>query len=603
MANTSNIQTPPAKGVKAATRDREMISRLWTLYVSKHKGVLFLAFAFMIVLAATQSAYVWLIRYIIDFAAKISAAGDATQSAAAFGKTIIPLVVGVTLISALAMFVQSILTQKIALKTIAGLQKDMFSALQRADFARFGKEPVGNIVSRFINDVSILTTALLRSMNNLFRDVLTIIGILISMFWMDWVLSLVILLVYPLVIGPIQKLSKTLRGNASEAQAHIGTLTSELNENFAGVRMVKTYGLEGREQSRLGKTFDERVRLYLKLVTNQAKVDPLMEIVGGLVISLVFVIGIYRVLGGHMTGGSIAAIIGAVLLLAPKARALGTLNNAVQEGLTALTRLFDIIDEAPTITNKDGAKPLNVTAGEVSLNAVAFAYNDQVQALSGVTITAKPGQTIALVGPSGGGKSTIINLIPRLYDVTAGALMIDGQDVRDVTLDSLRANIALVSQDVTLFDEAISDNIAFGKQGASEADIIAAAKSASAHDFILALPNGYQTRAGEGGSNLSGGQRQRIALARAILRDAPILLLDEATSALDAESESNVQAALDILSKDRTTIVIAHRLSTVRRADKIFVLDAGKIVESGTHESLMKTPRLYAKLRELQFKP
>jgi len=577
-----------------------MIGRLWRSYVSKHKAPLFLAFAFMVVLAATQAAYVWLIKYVIDFAGKMTS-GGATENAIAFGKIVIPLIVGITLVSALAMYAQSILTQKVALKTIAGLQKDMFGSLQRADFARFGREPTGNLISRFINDVSILTNALLRAMTNLFRDVLTMIGVLATMFWMDWVLSLIILLVYPLVIAPIQKLSKVLRGNSSEAQSHIGTLTSALNENFSGVRMVKTYGLEAREQARLGQTFDERVRLYLKLVTNQAKVDPLMEVVGGAIISLVFVIGVYRVLGGHMTGGSIAAIIGAILLLAPKARALGTLNNVVQEGLTALGRLFEIIDDTPKITDAEDAKALSVTDGEVTLSDVHFNYNEDVKALSGVTLTAKPGQTIALVGPSGGGKSTIINLIPRLYDVTSGAVSIDGQDVRGVTLESLRETIALVSQDVTLFDETVADNIAFGLKGPSQAQIEAAAKAAAAHDFIMALPKGYATLAGEGGNQLSGGQRQRIALARAILRDAPILLLDEATSALDAESESQVQAALDTLSKTRTTIVIAHRLSTVRKADRIYVLDAGKIVESGKHAALMKKGGLYAKLRELQF--
>ena len=290
-----------------------------------------------------------------------------------------------------------------------------------------------------------------------------------------------------------------------------------------------------------------------------------------------------------------------MLILSPKLRALGTLNNVVQEGLASLTRIFDVIDEQPTIVELPNATVLTESDGHVALKEARFIYADGTEALSAVTLEAKPGETIALVGPSGGGKSTIINLIPRLYDASAGKVTIDGIDVKQMTLSSLRSAMALVSQDVTLFNDTIAANIGFGDEFASKDDIIEAAKAADAHDFISLLPNGYETILGEDGAGLSGGQKQRLSIARAILRDAPILLLDEATSALDAESEAKVQAALDRLSNGRTTIVIAHRLSTVQKADRIYVLDKGKIVETGTHKSLSKKRGgIYAKLRELQ---
>ena len=290
-----------------------------------------------------------------------------------------------------------------------------------------------------------------------------------------------------------------------------------------------------------------------------------------------------------------------LLILSPKLRALGTLNNVVQEGLAAVTRIFDVIDETPTITEAPNATELESPKAHVTFEDVSFTYADGTAALRDISLEAKPGETVALVGPSGGGKSTIINLLPRLFDVTSGQLSIDGIDVKNISLDSLRGSMALVSQDVTLFNDSIAANIKFGKAEATRGDIEAAAKAADAHDFITTLPDGYDTVLGEDGAGLSGGQKQRLSIARAILRDAPILLLDEATSALDAESESKVQSALDKLSKGRTTLVIAHRLSTVQKADRIYVLDKGQIVETGTHESLSKKHGgVYAKLRELQ---
>lgn len=585
--------------------DKRLVGRLWREYMRPYRGKLFLAFFFMTVLAAATAGYALLIAFTIDTANALQTNGSDTVSAAQkakdFAKVIVPVIVGVTLVSGIAMFIQAILTNAVSLKTIGSLQKAMFASSHRADFAAFQREPVGNLISRFTNDVNILAHALLRTMSNLIRDVLTVIFCIATMIYLDWVITLLVLCVYPLAIAPIVAISKKLRGNSAEAQAQVGLITSQLNESFQGARMVRSYELEEYENQRLGRSFDERIRLFLKLVTNKARVDPILEVLGGLAIASMFAIGVYRVIGGETSAGAIAGLLTAIVAMAPRVRALGTLNNVIQEGLAALHRIFDVIDQRPSITEKPDAHQFADIQGHVRFENVGFIYEDGTRALDQLSLEAKPGQTIALVGPSGGGKSTILNLLARLYDVNEGHVSIDGTDIRDVSLSSLRRSMSLVSQDITVFDDTIAANIGFGDQMARQADIEAAAKAAAAHDFIMEQPDGYETRVGEGGGKLSGGQRQRIALARAMLRDAPILLLDEATSALDAESEAKVQIALERLTKGRTVFVIAHRLSTVRNADKIFVLDQGKIVEHGTHQTLMKKKGLYAKLSELQF--
>jgi subfamily B ATP-binding cassette protein MsbA len=586
--------------------DRRLIARLWRDYISPHKAKMFLAFFFMALVAAATAGYALLLAYVTDIAnglqGETGSLSGAMDKAKDFAKIVVPVIVGVTLISGVSMFIQAILANAVALNTIGGLQKAMFKSAHKADFAAFQREPVGSLISRFTNDVNILAQALLRTMSNLVRDVLTVAFCIGLMFYFDWLIAVLVLCVYPLAIAPIIVISKKLRGNSADAQAQVGVITSQLNESFQGARMVRTYELEDYEIDRLGKSFDERIRLFLKLVTNQARVDPILEVLGGLAIASMFAFGIYRVSGGHTTAGDIVGLLTAIIAMAPRVRALGTLNNVIQEGLAALHRIFDVIDKQPTILDKPDAKPLPSPRGDINFENVHFQYEDGTSALSGLKFEAKAGETIALVGPSGGGKSTILNLIARLYDVGDGAIKVDGLDIRDVTLSSLRKSMALVSQDITVFDDTIAANISFGDQSASQAEIEEAAQAAAAHDFIIAQPHGYQTRVGEDGGKLSGGQRQRIALARAMLRDAPILLLDEATSALDAESEAKVQMALEKLTKGRTVFVIAHRLSTVRDADKIFVLDQGKIVESGTHKTLIKKKGLYAKLRDLQFR-
>lgn len=582
-------------------RDRDRAARLWTRYIWPQKRLLFSAAFFMILLAAATAAYGLLVKHIIDSATAIEGDIGAIESAKSYAVTIIPVLIGVTAISGFAMYMQRILANSLALNVVADLQKHMFTSAHSADFAFFSREPIGNLISKFTNDVTVLSNALIRTISNLVKDSLTVILLFATMLYMDWQLTLLILVVYPIAALPIIQISKRLRGNASDVQEHIGKITSDLKESFSGARMIKAYSLEHAEKKRLGKTFDERIRLYLKLVSEQARVDPILEVFGGLAIAGVFVFGVYQVTGGQSTAGDIAGILTALLAASPRIRALGTLNNVVQEGLASLARMFDVIDERPDIVDATDAVKLTDIRGQITLDNVSFQYADGTQALSGVSIKAAPGEMIALVGGSGGGKSTIINLIPRLYDVTSGTILIDGQNVKDLTLSSLREKMALVSQDVTLFNDSVALNIGFGDPAATRDDIEMAAKAADAHDFIVALPNGYDTVIGEDGDSLSGGQKQRLSIARAILRDAPILLLDEATSALDAESEAKVQTALERLSNGRTSIVIAHRLSTIQKADRIYVLENGKIAEEGTHQSLSKKRGgVYAKLRGLQ---
>lgn len=572
--------------------DKALIGRLWTQYLAPQRGRIGLAAAYMAIYAAATAAYLFVIQVVIDSATTGGGVED-------YARMVLPVAIGVPFISATTNYLQRIATNHVALTAVADMQTDMFDAALDVDLATFGAEPSGTLISRFVSDVGIVSNGLIRIIGNLVRDVLVVIFVIGGMLWQSWQLSLA-LVVFILALAPLIALSQKMRGSANDAQAHVGRITSELKESFDGARLIRSYSLEDRERNRLGESFSKRIRLFLTLVSQQARVDPILEILGGFAIAAVMIFGIWLMQSDAITPGKIAAVLAGVLLLAPKLRALGTMNNVIQEMLASLSRIFSVIDLRSNITEAPNAIELGRVKGTVELRDVNFAYADGTHALRGVTITAAPGERIALIGPSGGGKSTILNLVPRLFDATSGAVLIDGHDVRDVTLSSLRANIALVSQHVTLFSESVSDNIALGRIEATREQIITAAKAADAHDFILALPDGYDTVLGESGDTLSGGQRQRLSIARALLRDAPILLLDEATSALDAESEFKVQAALERLSKGRTTIVIAHRLSTITGADRVYVIEAGLVVEQGTEAELRQKDGVFARLKSLQ---
>ena len=504
-------------------------------------------------------------------------------------------------VKGIAAYGQTIIMTRVGQSVLTDLQNRLFAHLLRMDLQFFSENRTGALISRLTTDINAMRQAVSTALTGLGRESLSIVFLVGVMFYQDWLLATIAFVAFPATVIPITRLGRRLRKVTANTQRQTGDFMTLVEQSLGGIRLVKAYRMENYEAAR-GQALTTAIRdLVIKAERVRALASPIMETLGGVAVTIVIVYGGWRVIDGVTSAGAFFSFITALLSAYRPMKALANANAAVNEGLAGAQRLFEILDTASTVVEKPNASPLRVTRGEIRFNTVVFSYGAEQHALRGVTITAPAGKTTALVGPSGAGKTTILNLIPRFYDVNDGVISIDGTNIAEVTLGSLRDAVALVSQDVVLFDDTVRANIRYGRPGATETEIEEAVRAAGAQEFIAALPEGYDTLVGERGQSLSGGQRQRVAIARALLKNAPILLLDEATSALDSETERQVQTALERLKQGRTTIVIAHRLSTVAAADQICVVDRGRVVETGSHQSLIGANGTYARLHALQF--
>jgi ATP-binding cassette, subfamily B, bacterial MsbA len=592
-AEVDQRQPPAAPSAEFSHRTLPLVRRLTGKFLRPYTGRMALALLCMALVAAATAGNAWLMQPMLD---RVFVGHDAVLL------WVIPLaVVGLALVKGFASYWQSVLMTTIGQRIVADIQLGLFARLMRADLAYFHANPTGSLISRFTNDATMLRTATTTVLAGIGKEAVTAVFLIALMFYQDWLLALISFVVFPIAIRPVVSIGRRMRRVSANTQSELGQFTTLLDQTFQGARHVKAYGMEAYETTRAERLIERLYDLVERAQRIRSVASPLMEALGGVAVALVILYGGHQVISGLRSPGTFFSFITALLLAYQPVKVLAGLNANLQEGLAAAQRIFTVLDVEPEIREASDARALVVKGGEIRFNDVRFAYANGTVALDGATLTVPAGKTVALVGASGAGKSTILNLIPRFYDAAAGAVTVDGVDVRQATLASLRGAIALVSQEVSLFDDTVRANIAYGRFGADESEIIAAAKAAAADDFIRALPDGYDTMVGEHGVKLSGGQRQRLAIARAMLKNAPILLLDEATSARDTESERQVQAALKKLMRGRTTLVIAHRLSTVVDADLIHVVDSGCIAETGTHAELLRRDGIYARLYALQF--
>lgn len=546
----------------------------------------------MILGALTMLAVPWIIRNIIDEV--LAAKNLVALNWIAFGILVLFFLRGVF------SYMQGYLMSYIANRVIIDIRNEVYARVQRLSLRFFDARKTGSLMSRLTNDIGALQNAIVNDFVNIVKESVILIGSLVGMLILHWRLTLLCIIIVPLVSITIKYFGRKLKKSGHMMQERVADVTSHLQETIGGIRVVKSFFREDYEIARFRQINQASFGAAMKAARQSSQLSPVVEFIAAIAVTAIIWYGGWSVIDGELTAGELIAFLIYAINLANPVRRLSALYGDIQRSMAAGERVFALLDETPDIREKDNAIALPVLRGDVVFDAVHFRYEPSKEVLSGISFHAEPGQKIALVGPSGSGKSTIANLIPRFYDVTAGAIRIDGHDVRDVTLASLREQIGIVPQDTALFNTTIEENIRYGRLDATDEEVAAAVRAANAEEFVRQLPQGLQTPIGDRGLVLSGGQRQRIAIARALLKDPRILILDEATSALDTESEQLVQAALERLMVGRTAFIIAHRLTTIQDADHILVIDRGRIVESGTHQSLLALHGMYYNLYTLR---
>ena len=570
-----------------------MYKRVWNTYVANKWRWLALAVFLMLIAASFDALLVRQLKPIFD-----EVFIDKNRSSlGTIGMAILVLY----FLKGVFSYSQSVVMTKLSIRVIADMQRDVFKRLIRMDNAFFHDHTTGEIITRFTSDVAMVKDAVLNSLTTFVKDTASVVFLVILMFFQSLEMACVVFFVFPLGVYPVVLCGRKMRKKTKRNQEANEGFFNLLTQSFKGIKIVKSYCTEDLEFKELDRTIVKMNKLSFSMACLHALQSPLMEFFGGIAMASTLGYGGYQIMQGNMSPGNFMVFLLAIVAAYKPMKNVANLHMRMQMGVAAMQRLFSMLDIEPTIKDVPDAKDLVVSDGKIEIENVSFSYDGEHPVLTDVSVKVNPCQTVALVGHSGSGKSTMINFLPRFYDPQQGRILIDGQDISQVTLESLRKHTAYVSQDVILFNDTIKNNIRYGCPEATDEQVYAAAKAAAADKFICQMENGYDTLLGEQGSGLSGGQRQMISIARAMLKNAPILLLDEATSALDSQSEKIVQDSLEILMKGRTSIVIAHRLSTIVNADKIYVFSEGKIIDSGTHQELLEHNGIYAQLYKIQF--